>query len=96
MNDKFNIKLEAIEQAKADLFNPELKLTDKLKKKREVFLLTVPLLALINQKKGNQNFQSIVENTNIVKYDFGEIVFNNNDNRTFNIILKGTIMLFTK
>lgn len=34
MNDKFNIKLEAIEQAKADLFNSELKLTDKLKKKR--------------------------------------------------------------
>lgn len=31
-----------------------------------------------------------------MKEDFGAIIFDSDDTRTFNFILKGTIMLFTK
>jgi len=31
-----------------------------------------------------------------VKEDFGATVFDNEDNRTFNFILRGTVMLFTR
>lgn len=59
-------------------------------------MLKIPLLALIHQKKGTQNFQTIIEHSRLVQTSFGEIVFNSQENRTFNIILRGTVMLFTK
>jgi hypothetical protein len=59
-------------------------------------LLKVPLLALIHQKKGSQNFQIIIQHSRLLQTNFGDIIFNSQDNRTFNIILRGTVMLFTK
>lgn len=81
---------------KSLLFNPELGLTDKIRSRREQFLLTMPLLSLIYQKKGASNFQLVVEHTRLVKADFGETVISCQEDRTFNILLRGTVMLFTK
>lgn len=60
MTDKFNIKLETLEDVRKELFNPELTLNEKIKKKRILFLLKIPLLSLIYQKKGPNNFNIIV------------------------------------
>jgi hypothetical protein len=47
-------------------------------------------------KKGGSNFRIISDNVRIVQVGFGEIIFNSNENRTFNHILHGTVMLFSK
>lgn len=60
MTDKFNIKLETLEDVRKELFNPELALNEKIKKKRILFLLKIPLLSLIYQKKGLSNFNIII------------------------------------
>jgi hypothetical protein len=38
----------------------------------------------------------ILNHIKLVKVEFGEIIFQNEDERTFNYILKGSIMLFTR
>ena len=70
--------------------------TDKLKKKRALFLLKVPLLSLIYQKKGPGNFSVVVENIRMVKADFGDTIFSSQENRSFNIILRGSVLVFIR
>ena len=79
-----------------ELFNDEAKLTAKQKTKKEHFLLKIPLFDLIYQKKGDPNFQIILANIQLLKVDFGQIIFQNEDERTFNYILKGAVLLFTR
>ena len=93
---RLNIRLEVLEQARTKLFNPQIPDNDKIRMRREIFLLKLPLFSLIYQKKGQANFKIIVENVKLVKEDFGAIIFDSDDTRTFNFILKGTIMLFNK
>ncbi len=96
MNNKFTMKLQTLEEAQNTFFNPDIKQTDKIKNKKEIFLLKIPLLSLIYQKKGHSNFQIIVKNIRLVQTDFSEIIFDGPSNRTFNIILRGSVMLFIK
>lgn len=59
-------------------------------------MLKIPLFDLIYQKKGDLNFQIILANIKLIKVDFGEIIFQNEDQRTFNYIIKGAVLLFTR
>lgn len=49
-----------------------------MKGKKELFLMKIPLLSLIYQKKGSSNFQIILDNIRLLRTEFGEIIFNTN------------------
>jgi hypothetical protein len=51
-NPQLPLKIEVLEEAKRDLFNPDIQLTHKTKIRKELFLMKIPLFSLIYQKKG--------------------------------------------
>jgi hypothetical protein len=90
------MKMETLEEAMREIFDPSIKVTAKIQGKRETFLLKLPLFSLIYQKKGDSNFQLIINNIRLVKSDFGQIIFKDESERCFNYILRGTAMMFVK
>jgi hypothetical protein len=41
------------------------------------------------------NFQDIAKNFTLKVYGFGEVIYKNSESRTFNYIIRGSVMLFS-
>lgn len=65
--ERLNFRLELLEEVREKIFNPEIPQNEKIKTKKEIFLLKLPLFSLIYQKKGEANFKVIVDNIRLIK-----------------------------
>ena len=74
--------------------SPKSELNKKIRMKKETFLLKHQLFTTIYQKKGQANFNEIVENIVMREYEFYFDIYGTSTGRSFWYIIKGVVLIF--